>query len=136
MLPTISRVEITLSVRRSLLLSWIAPGNWCTMRVAEMLDWVSAVCFWNVCLSTMGRSRDSDSQYGLQKSKRSRGRQFSWVGTFWCELSVEWIAVIDHVLEACGRRRVSVKTHEICIHNIPVSCLFLSQRLLPCCLQP
>ena len=43
---------------------------------------------------------------------------------------------IDHVLEACGRGRVSVKTHEICIHNIPVSCLFLSQCLLPCCLQP
>ena len=134
-LPTISRGEITLLARRSLPLSWIVPGNWCTMRVVEMLDWVLAVCFRNVCLSTMGRSRDSDSQYGLQKSERNRGWQFAWVGTFWCVLSVVWIAEIDHVLEACGRGGVSVKTHEICIHNIPVSRLFLSQCLLLCCLQ-
>ena len=35
----------------------------------------------------------------------------------------------------CSNRRLSVKMHEICIHNIPVVCPFLSQCLLPCCLD-
>ena len=33
-------------------------------------------------------------------------------------------AEIDHVLEACGRGRVSVIVREICIHSIPSSCLY------------
>ena len=103
MLPTMSRVEITLGKEivalvldcwRKLADNGIGfPGflvyNACGGDVGLIalapatittafsgLTPTLAVCFWNVCLSTTGRSRGSDSQYGLQKSKRSRGRQF------------------------------------------------------------
>ena len=55
---------------------------------------------------------------------------FEWFGSGWRQDSSRCdevrnclIAEIDHVLQACGRGRVSVIVHELCIHSIPSSCL-------------
>ena len=47
-----------------------------------------------------------------------------------------WVRISHGLNKFVMNLNMSVKTHEICIHNIPVYRLFLSQCLLPCCLQP
>ena len=140
MLPTISRVEITLLARKSLPLSWIASGNWLTIALAFKVSWCTMreAEIWCSCVSVVIFSKMATTTYAVSPAAKHAARAPVFCGEVYsasCQLhststsGAVRCAAPSHVGGCCSRGDVWPASGQLCgsIVGPGLGCLLLER---------